>query len=100
MQGSAPFCCFFFFLEGLLFPGACSAGRIIYGFVSAQLILEPFQRILPFLRAAFLESCVPRMGSSSQVGRCRGPWQPWPRGDPPRTPILLAQGLNQACVEL
>lgn len=86
---------FFFFLEGLLFPGACSAGRIIYGFVSARLILEPFQRILPFLRAAFLESCVPRTGSSSQVGRCRGPRQLWP-GGPPQDPDLACPGIKSS----
>lgn len=79
------------FPEGLLFPAAGSATRIIYGFVSTLLILEPFQPPLPSPRIA-----IPRKPTSQDgIQLLAGP------SLSPASPAVLPLGdLDPACDEL
>lgn len=89
--GQRRLCRFPGFSEGLPFPAASSAERIIYGFVSAPLILEPFQPPLPSPRTG-----VPRKPTSQDgIQLLAGP---------PPSPASLAVpplgDLDPACDEL
>lgn len=90
-RGQRWLCLFPGFSEGLPFPAAGSAGRIIYGFVSELLILEPFQPPLPSPRTA-----VPRKPTSQdRIQLLAGP-----SPSPASLAVLPLRDLDPACDEL